>query len=297
MTGTDDPLWPHFKPLWIDFQNAGEGILVAGGYGLYLKQQWLLEAKELQIAVPFERWTDAAPRATGDMDLVLTLDLISNETANKALCTSLEKEGFRVSEKPHGKRWQFFKEIAEGRHVAVEFHAPEPEENMANLEANNFAAKHKPSLNDNGIHGRINYEAIGGMLSPFSFKTDDVTINVPNPVTWTVMKLTAAADNWERSQDKKRTAKDQKFLREQSIKHGHDVCRVIALLTQSENDRSGSILEAIREKEAFSKAAKIYRKYFTGEDSWAEAVLAERWEPDDFTLILTILNSWFNEQN
>ena len=36
MAETDDPLWPHFKPLWLEFEKAGKGVLVAGGYGLYL---------------------------------------------------------------------------------------------------------------------------------------------------------------------------------------------------------------------------------------------------------------------
>ena len=41
----DDPLWPEFKLLWGDLKEAGDSLLVAGGYGLLLKQHWLIAAK------------------------------------------------------------------------------------------------------------------------------------------------------------------------------------------------------------------------------------------------------------
>ena len=80
MIDIDDPLWAHFKPLWLDFEKAGGAILVAGGYGLFLKQQWLLESDTERIVIPLEGWQDAVPRATKDMDLVVSLDLISESS-------------------------------------------------------------------------------------------------------------------------------------------------------------------------------------------------------------------------
>jgi hypothetical protein len=97
MNAIEDPLWSHFKPLWLDFEKAGAGILVAGGYGLFLRQQWLLEQLTAPIAIPFERWADAAPRATGDLDLIVSLDLISDEKTNLGLFDALKRQGFVVS--------------------------------------------------------------------------------------------------------------------------------------------------------------------------------------------------------
>ena len=38
----EDLLWPHFAPLWIDLRQVTfPDILLAGGYGLFLKQRWL----------------------------------------------------------------------------------------------------------------------------------------------------------------------------------------------------------------------------------------------------------------
>jgi hypothetical protein len=296
MAETDDPLWPHFKPLWLELEKAGKGVLVAGGYGLFLKQQWLLGAGAQPIVVPLERWPDAAPRATGDMDLIVALDLIADETANKRFFTALEEQGFEVSREPHGKRWKYFKEIEKDKHVIVELHAPMPDDDAEaeGLKANRFAVKHKPSLGEQGIHGRTNHEAIGSELHPFRFELEVVQIVVPNPVTWTVMKLTAAEDTWNRSQDDQREPDDRKYYRDQAIKHGHDACRAVAMMTVEERDSSGEVVETIMDTPPFKRASEIHRDFFTGEDDWPNEILRDRWLPEDLEVIQGILTSWYN---
>lgn len=296
MTNTTDPLWAHFKPLWLDFHKVGDGVLVAGGYGLFLKQQFLLGARDQPIVIPLERWPDAAPRATGDMDLIVALDLIADDTANKRLFTALEEQGFVVSEKPHGKRWQYFKEIGKDQHVIVELHAPLPDgdNESENLQSNRFAVKHKPSLGEQGVHGRTNHEAIGSELHPFRFEMEAIQILVPNPVTWTVMKLTAAEDTWNRSKEEQRDSKGRAFFREQAIKHGHDACRAVAMMTVEERDSSAEVIQAIRDTPPFLRASEIYRDFFVGKDDWANVVLGDRWRPEDLEIIQNILASWYS---
>ena len=68
----DDLLWPHFSPLWQDLGAVSStDILVAGGYGLFLKQRWLSEESSSRTVVPIQNWRDATPRVTKDVDLVL----------------------------------------------------------------------------------------------------------------------------------------------------------------------------------------------------------------------------------
>jgi len=293
MTEANDPLWNHFKPLWLDFAKAGDGVLVAGGYGLFLKQQWLLGSGKQPIVVPFENWPNAAPRATGDMDLVVALDLISDETANKQLFDALDRQNFEVSRTPHGKRWQFFKEIGDDQHVLVELHAPLPDVDIDSLTANRFAVKHKPSLGDKGVHGRTNLEAIGNELHPFRFVLDGVNIVVPNPVTWSVMKLTAAEDTWKSSRSPKKTPEDRAFFRNQSIKHAHDVCRVVAMMTKDESDASTEVADELKSTHQFERASQIFSEFFTGADMWANEVLADKWLPEDLEIIHRLLRSWY----
>ena len=169
MTDTSDPLWPHFEPLWKKFSETDKSIFIAGGYGLFLKQEYLLSNLDSRIAIPFEGWQDSAPRATRDMDLVLSLDLIADELANKHIAKTLDEEGFEVSRSPRGKRWQFFKDLGGDKSVIVELHATAPEERIETITSNKFTVKHKPSLGDEGIHGRTNQEAVGSEVAPFSF--------------------------------------------------------------------------------------------------------------------------------
>jgi hypothetical protein len=101
----DDLLWLHFKPLWQSLKaQANENMLVAGGYALFLKHQWLLEhGGDEPFVIPFERWQDSTPRVTKDMDLVIGLDLISNQERHEPILQAIEENGFKVSEKPSGR--------------------------------------------------------------------------------------------------------------------------------------------------------------------------------------------------
>jgi hypothetical protein len=293
MSKIADPLWPHFKPLWLDFEKAGNGISVAGGYGLFLKQQYLIGEGTQPIVIPFERWQDAAPRATGDMDLIVGLDLIADKTANRHLLEALEREGFEVSREARGKRWQFFKDLGNNQHVIAELHAPLPDATVSGLKANTFTIKHKPSLGDQGIHGRTNQEAVGSELHPFLFELESVQIAVPNPVTWTVMKLTAAQDTWKRSQDADSDADDRKFHRAQALKHGHDVCRSVAMMTIAERDFSSEVIQEVKNTPQFKRASAIYQDFFSGEYNWANEVLKDQWLAEDLQTIHLLMASWF----
>ena len=296
MADTDDPLWPHFKPRWLKLEKAGNGFLVAGGYGLFLKQQWLLGEDEQPIVIALERWPDSAPRATGDMDLVVALDLIADEDANRQLHSILETQGFKVSDKPSGKRWKFLKEIEANKHVLVELHAPLASDGKIAdaVKADRCRVKNKRSLGEEGVHGRTNQEAGGCELHPFEFELEGVRISVPNSVTWTVMKLTAAEDNWKRSLEDHRESNDRKYYRDQAIKHGHDACRAVAMMTENERDSSGEVVQAIKNTPPFNRAAEIYRDFFGGEENWANEVLRDRWLPEDLEVIHGILASWYN---
>lgn len=293
MTAIDDELWTHFKPLWRDFNAVGDDLLIAGGYGLFLKQQWLLKQEHPAIVVPLERWPDATPRATKDLDLVIGLDLIADESTNGQLLEALERHGFKVSERPQGKRWQFVKELGKDRQVIAELHAQAPTDKVENLKADRIRVKHKPSLGDEGVHGRLNPEAVGSHIQPFRFSTDDTEIVVPNAITWSVMKLTAAEDRWLRSQDLEEDAENRTFSRAQAIKHGHDVCRAVAMMSVEERDSASDVIAAIQDTPQFERSTSIYNEFFAGEENWANEVLADRWLADDLATIHAVLGSWY----
>jgi len=286
-------LWPHFRPLWQDISSLGQSkCLVAGGYGLYLKQQFLLSQQE-RIVIPFGQWLDATPRATRDLDLVLGLDLIADEAQNTAVLAALENQGFAVSEKPHDKRWKFLKSIDANQLIIAELHSPTPDDEVEHLASDRVRVKHKPSLGDDGVHGRHNHEAVGGDLRPFRFTIDEVNITVPNPVTWSVMKLVAAGDYRDRSAETTRPSENRQFARNQASKHANDVCRAIAMMTIDEGDSAGDIVPAIADSEPFKRAQAYFEAFFFAEDRWMEAVAGANWQADDFQLIQDVLSSWY----
>ena len=288
----DDPLWPHFGPLWVDLQDtASQSILIAGGYGLFLKQKFLRANVGIPVVVPLDRWPNASPRVTNDLDLVIGLDLIADEKTQHAFKIALDKHGFSVNER--NPRWQFEKRVSETHRVVVDLHAPLPAKDQSNLQTHGRRVKRKPSLGEEGIHGHTNPEAVGCDLHPFRFEVDGTSIRVPNPVTWSIMKLTAMSDRWTISDDAAHSEERREFNRQQSIKHAKDVCRVVALVTRDEIDTVLPVVEAIRATPEFTHATQIFNTLLT-DDARLAAQIAAGWRLEDFNLIRSTLSSWFN---
>ena len=117
----DDLLWPHFQPLWRDLVAASSTkILVAGGYGLFLKQRWLSSSASLPTVVPIPNWLDATPRVTKDVDLVLGLDLIKDANHQMSVVSALTQNGFEASDRAHERRWKFLKRLPGDQLIVVE---------------------------------------------------------------------------------------------------------------------------------------------------------------------------------
>lgn len=290
----DDPLWPHFHPLWTDLHKvASSDLLVAGGYGLFLKQKFLLANSALAIVVPLDRWLDTSPRVTKDIDLVIGLDLIATEERHPRILDAFETNGFRVSERPSGKRWQFVKPLPDSRIVLVELHAPRPENGHPGVTATDQRVKHKPSLGDAGIHGRANPEAAGCDLFPFRFEIDGINPAVVNPITWSVMKLTAMDDRWTGSQNVDADEETRNFAQQQAIKHAQDLCRIVASMTRDERETTDAICEALNGTPSFQRAALIWKDTFANERSPAVLSASLNWSPMDFEVIRSVGNSWF----
>jgi hypothetical protein len=283
----NDPMWQEFRPLWKRIQSAGE-VLVAGGYGLFLKQNWLLSNRGQLTVVRLDAWLDSAPRVTKDLDIVVGLEIVSSRDAQARISAALQEQGF-AEKRP---RWQF--EKREGKRTTiVDLHSPLPEFPHPNLATDKVRVKHKPSLGDAGVHGRQNLEAAGCELHPFRFEANGLMVGVPNPVTWSVMKLCATRDRWRKAQDQDRAEEDRTFEREQAMKHARDVCRVVAMATRNEADHATTVAASIRKTAAFADAVDIRDHFFGREDGWGSQVAQPAWQTEDLTVIRNTLASWF----
>ncbi len=290
----DDLLWPHFQPLWRDLVAASSTkILVAGGYGLFLKQRWLSNSTSLPTVVPIPSWLDATPRVTKDVDLVLGLDLIKDAGQQKSVISALTRNDFKASDRAHEQRWKFLKRLPGDQLIVIEMHAQRPDPDLDGITATDKRVKHKPSLGEQGVHGRTNPEAVGSELYPFQFSLDDVKLVVPNPVTWSVMKLTATRDRWVSSQDLARDEESREFSRVQAAKHAQDLYRVIAMMTLEERDRTSEVVESLIGTDAFAIAKQCWRNDFADNPIPIVRELGAKWQPDDAATIRGVLSGWF----
>lgn len=290
----DDLLWPHFQPLWQDLVAASStNILVAGGYGLFLKQRWLSSSASLPTVVPIPNWLDTTPRVTKDVDLVLGLDLIKDASHQKSVVSALTQNGFEASDRESEQRWKFLKRLSGDQLIVVEMHAQRPDPGVDGITATDKRVKHKPSLGEQGVHGRTNPEAVGSELHPFQFSLDDVNLVVPNPVTWSVMKLTATSERWALSQDLKRNEESREHSRLQAAKHAQDVYRVIAMMTMEERDRASDVVDSLSGTDAFNTAMQCWQTDFADNPIPVVRELDGKWREGDQATIRGVLSNWF----
>ena len=294
MTAQDDPLWRHFAPIWAAIRDVDKRVLLTGGYGLFLKQRWLLEQASrnaVRHVIPFDRWRDYAPRVTQDVDLLASMELIVSAKEQAIIDAALTEQAWLPSE-GHA-RWQFVRTDADtGHQLKLEFHAQHQEPLPEGLTYVPPRIKPRPPLH-HGIHGHENPEAIACQVNPFAFQLDGLEIAVPNPVTMATMKLTAMRDQHAKSRDAGLSARAREFHDRQARKHAQDVIRIVAMTTLEESDRIGAVLDTARPTRAWQIAAEIVKGYFLAEDGYGATVVSGFWNSDDQRLVTDLLTRWF----
>lgn len=287
-----DPLWRHFAALWTDLRRIGPEILLTGGYGLFLKQTWLLSNADIPTVVGVHVWHDQTPRSTRDLDFIAEVGLIASLEQQRAIDAVLVAHRFEVVKQ--NARWQFSKQLDSGHFINLDFHAPTPSGERKDVRVESRRVKPQPSLQDMGIHGRENRDAVGCDLHPFSFPVQGLDIVIPNPVSQAIMKLTAMRDRWVRAQDPARPASERQTEEAEARKHAQDVFRVIAMMTRAEYESAPEIVKAIRDTAAFVGAKTIFDQYLATDEARAMAYLSRMWPRDHLLTIRRTLATWFN---
>ncbi len=203
----------------------------------------------------------------------------------------LRRHGFEVVER--NARWQFEKQLDNGRAIAIDFHTPSPEGLRLDVRAEARRVKPQPALPGIGIHGRENPEAIGSELRPFTFASQAVTIAMPNPVTLAMMKMTAMRDRWVRGQDPARPRAERMVEEGEARKHTEDVCRVVAMVTRAEYDTAQEVASALQGSAAFMAARQVFGKYLATDTARAVHLVQSRWTDAQWKLIRNTLAAWF----
>ncbi len=153
-----DPLLVHLIDIVSD--PAAEGLILAGGFGIRLKQAYLqnIQARTLIPNVP-------EARATLDLDFFLRISLFVQTERGKAVRALLD----RLDYAEHTPRWQFGKSLVVGdpeRKVKVDLLARSPKE-------------------DEGIHvkpprvGSRSGIDLHGFETPEAFAVEDLPVSLP----------------------------------------------------------------------------------------------------------------------
>jgi hypothetical protein len=290
MTTQDDPMWPEFQNLWKGLPTEHNQVLLAGGYGLFLKQQWLMVNSDQPTVIAIRDWRDATLRVTKDMDFLLGLELLASRETQGRIADVMGANRFQPV--AGNERWQFEKTLSADHRVIIDWHAKLPEVDNPHLELDKLRVKHKPSLGGRGVHARQNPEAAGCEIHPFDFKLDTLRIVVPNPVTWAVMKVVSADDRWRRSQNAW-TVEDREFHRAQAVKHARDALKIGAMTTREEMDRTDDVIAQIRDTPGFIRAQGVWKNDFSHANAWAWQTGSSQWRPEDWEIIRSAMSEWF----
>jgi hypothetical protein len=238
-------------PYLLDVVTApeSENLILAGGLGLRLKYQWLLEEGTQRLIPGFRDI-----RATQDMDFFLQMTMFLEKERASAFRDFLRREQYEAVES--AKFFHFTKQVGE-LEVKIDLLARSP---RTSEKVTVSGSRVKSGVE---LHGRITPEAFSLDDSPFRLplkgtksngESVESSVLVPHPYTWLNMKVRSAAD-W------------LKFDKPGGQKHVKDVYALTAILTEEELAECRALAERHRENEEAIRIKQDYEELFGSEDS------------------------------
>jgi hypothetical protein len=250
--------------------NDANGLLLGGGYGLYLKQLHLADSG-VRTLIGAELWP--APRATQDLDLMLSAELVADARSMTVLRAALDKLDYQVIK---GSEYlQFVRIITATQFVKIDLLTAQLDvlKNFPAIDADSRRARpttaDRPKLHAHPTDGALTLtEAplviqITGALSNGQALVAPVTI--PDPFSYLLMKLTAYRD--------RRNDPDKDLGRH----HALDVFRIVAMLTEPERDQVQANLRRFASDAQVRSCVDLVRLDFA--TATAPGVLAMREHP------------------
>lgn len=231
--------------------NSNPKLIVGGGYGLYLKQLYLRDNRQIRTLFNIEDLPTA--RTTEDIDLILRADVVTDSRSMGTIRTALDRLGFSVVET--AKYTQFVRQMSPGR-VKIDLLAP-PLGNFASRVPNDSRrVRPRPSVD---LHACKLEEAlaverhafpipVAGQLSTGSPHSTEVL--TPQAFTYLLMKLGAYRDRLNDD--------DKDFGRH----HALDIYRIVGLLTEDEDQHVRELNAELVEHPTVIEARKVAMAHF-----------------------------------
>lgn len=286
-----DPLSTSMLDLWQAMGDAADRVLLGGGYGLYLKQQQMAEAG-VDTLIPAKLWPE--PRTTQDLDLLLTTELVGDAASMQIVRDALDALGFAVV--PEREYLQFERKVGPAHVVKVDLLTAQLGELKADpgIRADSRRARPKAvkggKLHAHPTDGALGLDAASQPIQIAGTRSDgteaQITVNLPHPFSYLLMKLTAYRDR------KDDTEKDL------GRHHALDIYRIVAMLTESELTEVVKLLKSNRGDEQLESCREVVLRDFLGEDPDGVRAMRQHplWrEPDQFDPFFDVLRDLFTE--
>lgn len=256
--------------------GESQRVLLAGGYGLYLKQLHLAEVGRNTL-IPVELWP--APRATQDLDLVLSTEIVADAKAMQTVRTTMDQLGYVVVE---GSEYlQFNRTISGTQVVKIDLLTAQLDVLRGNPLIKTDSRRARPATGDKPqLHAHPTDGALALDESPLQIELtgrlangESVTahVNIPHPFSHLLMKLTAYRD--------RRGDADKELGRH----HALDVFRIVAMLTEREYEEVRQCVARFATNAQVQSCAEQVQKHFA--DRTGAGLLAMRehalWQNDE----------------
>lgn len=229
-------------------------LILGGGLGLYLKQLHRQNDTSPRTLIPGELWP--FPRATEDIDLLLPTEIVVDIDHMQGLRTTLDALGFQPV--PEAKFLHFSKPWSNGGRVKIDM-LTGPISDPDNRAKVQFAPPRVRPRGKLQLHAYLTPEAIDFDKSLLPINIDGmrsdgnpsrVTVHIPQPFTFLLMKLHAFSD------------RAHVTARDLGRHHALDVYRIVAMLTIEEFDTVRAGVKQHEATAAVQQARKIVAEEF-----------------------------------
>lgn len=273
-----DPLQECILGLHAALGESGP-LIIAGGYGLYLKQRSILQSGVRTLLRP-ELLPDN--RTTNDIDLVLRAEVVINAKRMRLVRTALDGLGFAAVS---GSEYlQFAKPVEPAGSIKIDLLVGPLGDLFDPISVKRDERRVRPKA-FGGLHAHPLDEAVAVEQHTFAVSLGDtgVFVCVPQPFTYLLMKLLAFRD---------RCFDERKDM---ARHHALDIYRIIAMITAEEDSVVRSLARKHLDHPKVVEARRVAGEHFAATDSLGILRLREhqlsttRMDLDTFRLELSAI--------
>ncbi len=255
------------------FELQGLRLILGGGLGLYLRQLNLAEHQTAETLLPGEDWFP--PRATDDMDILLTTEVVADPKSMETVRKILDQLGYR----PSVEFLQFLKPVGEGSVKVDLLTGPIPSEYQARVKVKR--PRVRSSAGSTELHAYLADDALG-----FDTANEEIELEgshsdgrpgmarvwILNPFTYLMMKLHAFRD------------REKRGALPLAQKHALDLFRTVSMLKRDDFDLVRSLVIEYSSSPIVDDARSIRNAFFSSESSRGVILLRTAWRDAGETL-------------